>query len=594
MITISGNEVPIVKNSLRIRGVVEERSIASFGVGNSSSEYIKGQPVLIYDDDSDLIYAGVVEQSQKIRAGASFIHDITCLDWHYLTDKRIIAKSYEAELAGYIVSDIITSYLAAEGITVGEIQDGPVIAEAVFNYIYITQALDSLAEKTGFTWYIDEAKALYFIDRSTNAAPFTLTESDCEKGSISVEKGNPKYRNRQYIKGVRDITDPYSEKHLGDGKARSWTVPFPIAKEPTIKINGTAVAAADIGIRGIETEKKYYWSKNDKIVNQDAAETVLSSSDEIEIISEGYFDIVALTYNPDAIDALKLIEGAGTGYVEAVDDEPATTTRDSAFQIANQRLEKYGTIDHRIKAKTTRKGLKPGQLLPVSFTDYGVSVNALIESVVIERIDNIYYYNITAVEGPVYGSWAKLFYKIATSRLDFTIRENIGEDEMLTLLQTFSKTWIEATSNNIFKEIYAADTLFPSDTLFPMFETEDRVKYLELLDGTDQVIIRKPITKQTGADTDEIESIVMLLSFEANVTIAKVRWYGGTFATTTNGSGILVDEQVYAHEKTQFEVIQMAKTDTRNFVPMTGTKALTVAYWQGVDDDVEAYLAHSA
>ena len=126
-----------------------------------------------------------------------------------------------------------------------------------------------------------------------------------------------------------------------------------------------------------------------------------------------------------------------------------------------------------------------------------------------------------------------------------------------------------------------------------MFETEDRVKFIELLDGTDQVIIRKPITKQTGADTAEIESIFMLLSFEANVQIAKIRWYGGMFANSVNGSGIMIDEQVYAHEKTQFEVIELLKTDIRNFAPMTGTKALTVAYWQGLDDDVEAYLAHS-
>ena len=34
-------------------------------------------------------------------------------------------------------------------------------------------------------------------------------------------------------------------------------------------LNSVAIAAADIGIRGVETGKKYYWSKGSNTINPD-------------------------------------------------------------------------------------------------------------------------------------------------------------------------------------------------------------------------------------------------------------------------------------------------------------------------------------
>lgn len=742
MIKVNDIEVMISKNSMSIDDAIEERSTSSFVVidMDGSETYSKGQTVEITDDDSNVVFAGAIGkpvEKKDVVSGIKY-HTLNCVDWHYLADKRIIAKAYEETLAGDIIRDICKNYLEIEGIVYQEtafkqhwdtqpysvvnttvnstingilnvtsstadpminmqaigsfdpnvfrfieikyrvvsgvagnteifftndqytgasgaqvlatsmisdgqwhtlfidgwahqywkhsnirgwrydwctasgvtmeldyirlvkldeddaIQDGPLVTEAVFNYVNIASAIDAVTEKANFIWFIDFEKKLYFVERSTYTAPFAITTKDAIKNSVSVETDNTKYRNKQYIKGGRDITDPLTESFSGDGKTRTWGVGFPIAKVPTVNLNGVTLTTSEVGIRGLDSDKKYYWSKGYNEITQDDSQTLLISTSTLEITYQGEYDIVAITFDPEQIDERKTIEG-NSGIVENVADEIENTSRDTAFQSANAKLKKFGTIGRRLKFTTMKTGLKTGQLLTVNMPEHGVDgLQMLIESITVTRQDNLFYYKISAVEGPSQQSWAKMFEVMATRGQAFVVRQNISEKQILITLATFSKTWESATDPNIFEEVYASDTLFPSATLYPMFAITDRVKYIELLDSSDVVLLRKSVTKQVGADTASILSTIYVAPFEANAQIAKVRFYGGMRATLANGSGVLIDEQVYSKLKTQLEAIQLEKTDTRNFVPATGTKALSTAYWQAVDDTITALTAHSA
>src|SRR5690606_17365808 len=125
---------------------------ASFGVVDplGTMQFKKGQPVEIYEENEHgepgtLVFGGVIDRpvSRYLSlAGNGKIHQISCADQHYIADKRIVAKLYREELAGDIVKDLINSYLIDEGVTAGEIQNGPVVIEAVFNYISFTQCME--------------------------------------------------------------------------------------------------------------------------------------------------------------------------------------------------------------------------------------------------------------------------------------------------------------------------------------------------------------------------------------------------------------------------------------------------------------------
>ncbi len=370
--------------------------------------------------------------------------------------------------------DATTYLLRFDGSLAAEtpIQAGPTVKEAVVNYRPVSEALDALAEKAGFVWWIDAYKVLHFAERATYAAPWTATGADMRQDSVTVEHANPQYRNRQYIKGGRDITDPQVEIKPGDGNSRSFTVGFPIAKVPTVEVsrNGGAWTAQTVGIKGVDTGKQWYWSKGDPVLVQDDAEPVLGTADKVRITYQGEYDIVVLSEDYSAISDRQQVEGGGTGYVEDVADEPDTTTRDAAFQSANAKLKQYAQIGRRLKFRTRRSGLRPGQLLTVYLPEHKLdNVEMLIESVTVADEQGVIWYDVTAVEGPEQGSWSRMFKALATRGQAFVNQVNIGEGQTLVILQTFAESWpwAENVVCNVFACPVPSTTLYPSATLMP-------------------------------------------------------------------------------------------------------------------------------
>lgn len=720
-ITINSVEVNVIDGTLAIDDAIGERSTASFVVKTATgTHYSQGQPVEIYND-ATLIFAGVVDSSSESNfAGTTTIfHSITCKDWHYLVDKRVLGKSYTDTIltnavtnpsfengatgwalagpasvvstaskfdayamyqaatespgaycyqnftailghkyyysawckntknniiscdgannilfpanssvfvfgsaaiytapdssphsinvgynsvvsngagawvdgvslidltaaygAGYeptkawcdaninysagtyelqkttgeIVNHILKLKLADESITAGTISDGVSVDEAVFNYDKVTNCLDTLAEKSGYIWYIDFDKKLYFIPRETNTAPWTITEDDVLTG-IKVNNGNPEYRNTQIIRGGVELTDAQTETFKGDGALRAFNVGYKTSKVPTITLNA---AAQTVGIRGLDTGKNWYWSKGETAISQDEAGTVLISTDTLSVTYQGEYPIVVISGDGAEIEGRKTIEG-NSGINEAVSDEPNSPSRDACFQLASAKLEKYAAVGRKITFRTMTAGLEAGQIATITFPSYEINGEYLIENVNITENAGYLYYDISAVEGPELGSWTNLFKKMIDRSQNISIYQNISEEQVLVTVEVFSKTWTAVENPNIFREVYPSATLYPSATTFPMFALTDRVKYISFLDSSNTEVFRKAITTQTGT----ILSVVYISPQELNQTVEKVAWYGGTKATSTLGTGIKVDEQAYAKTKVDTESLQVEKTDTK-------------------------------
>lgn len=589
-IVLGGEPVTIAKGSFSAENAIEERSTCSFTVIDEpgAKQYRKGQPVTVWGEDDFPIFGGVVDTARAdiMAPSGGLLHDISCVGWQYLADKRIAAASYTDEFAGAIVRDLVARYLADEGIRITEwaegdqmtaflspwfpagftsdtnyVQDGPKIREAVFNYVPVSQALDVLAEKAGFWWGIDAYKRLFFLPRTAKKASRVATRDDMRKGSIRVTHGNPKYRNRQYIKGGTDITSPQTERHKGDGEAQSFTVGFPIAKAPTIKVNGSTQT---VGIKGVDEGRQWYWAKRDPVITQERGDTPLTSSDMLEVVYEGEFPIVFLSFDQEAINDRKLVEGGGTGFVEEVDDEPETNSRDAAGQSANKKLEKYAVIGRRVQFTTWKPGLEAGTLLTVNLPEWHVEgAEMLIDSVKVQYDGTVVWYTVSAVEGPSMGSWTRLFTELARRAKPFVIRENISEEEVLVTLETFSKTWQEAERPNPFYEIYPGPDVFPGPDTYPMFHPGDEVKYLAWYDSTGERG-RRQITQREDSP-GEIFTVTLIAPTEAVGTITHLGWWGGWQASDEVGTGVELDKQPYAKEKTELESIQVEKTDIKGW-----------------------------
>ncbi len=468
-VTIGGNSVTIVKNSLSIDKRIEERSTASFSIIDldSSQEYIKGQVVEIYDEDStDDEFTGFIDtpESQRLGKTSGVVWTITCVVNTYLADKRIAAESYESQTAGYIVDDLFDKYLAAEGVTIGAIQTGPTITQAVINYVRVSDAFDALGEKAGFIWYIDEDCKLYFIDRITYTAPWTATSDDMlPDPRPRLSGGNPLYRNRQYIRGGKAVTDLQTENRTGDGETKSFALGFPLAQEPTITVDSVTQT---VGIKGVETGKDVYWNKGDNTIYFDTAP---ANTKAIVIQYYGQYNIIAISTDNAEIATRQAIEG-GTGYVDDISDEMDNDTAEAAFQSAAAKLQEYCRDAQQFTYSTRRYGLKPGQLQTVNYPLLGLSsVQMLIESVRITQESDEPIYTITAVVGPKIGSWAKYFKTLSRDRKIIVDKLSVGEDSILIILVQESETTglSEAVTETVYACPVPATTLYPSTSLYP-------------------------------------------------------------------------------------------------------------------------------
>lgn len=456
VLTIGGVALEIRKRTLSIPKTVEGRSTAFFIVADSdaSDHYVRGDPVIILDG-ANTLFKGLVYSSKENRmapAGGLY-HTVKCMDWHYLADKRLVAESYTDQTAGAIVADIRTNYLAAEGVTVGTIQAGPTIAEAVFNYAPASTVLDVLAERAGFTWYIDEEKVLYFVVRTTTPASFAVTPAVMLKGSSSLTHGNPKYRNRQYLRGGKAITAVQTETFTTqDDTIQAFQVGYPLAQVP-VSIKEDGGADKSLGIKGIDTAKDYYWSKGDEVI---VAATAPGASVVVEIKYYGQYDIIALAEDANAIAAQLAIEGAGTGFVDHMADDPSLIDKDDALDEAEAKLAKYAVAGKQVTFTVTTNGLEPGQLVTVTESLYTLNAaDLLITAVEVVEADIGIVYRVTAVVGPVLGGWERFFLDLARAKEDVRLIAGTA-NQILIILSITAELWEWAES--IVENVYACTT----------------------------------------------------------------------------------------------------------------------------------------
>jgi hypothetical protein len=417
-----------------------------------SATIVEGAEFQMFNGAAKL-FEGVILRVRKYEPYPNELHySLETVDNSALADKRVVAKSYTSETAGDIVTDLITEVLTEESVTAGTIAAGVTISKAVFNYIKCSAALDYIKDVTGLNWNIDKDKQLQFFDRSTNAAPWVLDDSVQHSG-FNQESTLDDYRNIQYVRGGRGRTSAQNEETptpAPDGKSRNFVLRFPIAEQPTIEINlngagWVAVDPADIGINGLNTNKKWYWSYASQIISQDESEAVLVSADAIRVTYTGLRNLFLKLENLGEIEQ--------NGKYEVLNTEKSISTSKQCEEYAQGLIEKYGEIKDIITFKTEVVGLEAGQLLTVNKPLYGINDTFLIESVNISAPDSgSIEYSVRALDGASIGGWEEFFKELLKGNRDYAINEN----EVILLInnQTESEGYEGSIEVDVFNALY--------------------------------------------------------------------------------------------------------------------------------------------
>ncbi len=329
-IFIGGLEVEnILQGSINLTSALASRSTLEFSILDQqySMTVVPGQQVIL-DWGTTRIFGGTVEEVTLESTNADtarFIH-VSCIDWAQLLDRFYVANHYDDKTVREIVTDIVNvqTVLAAEGVTIGSIQDGPAILRAVFNYTKVTDVFRDLAEVSGLNWSIDEHKVITFFDRATYPAPFSIGDDGGRAyRSLSWRKSRDQYYNRLILRGGQDRTDLRVEYFRGDPvtvepskRRRTFNLSYPVADIVAVyRYSSTGGGVLQrIGIKGIDQDEnvgnvnftQWFYQFDETEISQnsadnDAVNSPLSDIDILEVRYHGHFPMLLDSQNDSEI-----------------------------------------------------------------------------------------------------------------------------------------------------------------------------------------------------------------------------------------------------------------------------------------------------
>jgi len=445
-------------DSLTIQSTLSHRDIASFDLLVSSGSYEPdiGDEVLI-EEDSDIIFGGTIDRITREPYSESdngYTLQIECVDYNQLADRFYITENFEA--GGQTLHDILVdaanaivpNYLAADGVTSANVEEGPAIQYYFANDKTATEVFNDLAVITGYAWWIDYDRDLHFISRESNLAPFSLTDSSANFRRLQIEKTRDNYRNRQILKGGVEITASRTESFLGDGTRKTFNLGFPVNAISAVTVNAVAKT---YGIRGRDSGLDWYYEQSSNEFTQDDGGTALTGAQTLAVTYTGQFPMKIFVEDGGEVASRVAAEG-GSGWYESLYVDQTIRDSDFALAIASGLIRKF-RIPTIVKFETDDAGLQPGQLLTIGITSHNLDGQFLISDVRASGLHGSLRYQVTALSGEFQGSWIDFFRSLVVSGSRFGLRD----DEVLLIGRTATDT------------VSLTDVLTPTDAALGSF-----------------------------------------------------------------------------------------------------------------------------
>ena len=407
-LTIGGsNFLPQYKtNSAKIKEILQNRSnTANLVITKKSSQSVpqEGQEI-IFKDGSRFLFAGFISRISPVEVGEGelFIYRIEATDYTYVLLNKNAQKSYENRTLKYIVEDLISTYVdSGYSITTTNVDTGPTIDTIAFDHINLKKCFEKLAKLTGYEWYIDFEKDIYFRNKETAPAPEEITDTSDNFINISIKYDTAQVRNYVIIQGGTEETASYfSQKFLGDGKAREFILREKPRDMEFIKLN---TVSKNVGVDPLDEETGNYFMFNfqEKYIRVIDSEPVPGAADEIEASYKYDVPVIVLLKSASSIETMKDLEGGDGIHSFSIVDSSIKSKDEARQRALKELLEFANPLVNAIF--TTRTGLltagsyfKPGQELTINLPSWNINTDTKyliqeVETTLVEDGTNIEY-----------------------------------------------------------------------------------------------------------------------------------------------------------------------------------------------------------
>ena len=193
---------------------------------------IEGKQEIVVSNNAETVryFAGYISNIKLDTIGISKALIISAQDYTVLLDTIIINEVYENQGDQTIIASLFTKY-AGEFDATTYVKPGRTIERIVFYYCALREALEWLAEISGYDWYIDYNKYLHYFSQETNLAPFALSSSPVAPSSYphkvsSYEKDVTGIVNRVIVIGGSYLSENTEFELAADGQQQRLALPY--------------------------------------------------------------------------------------------------------------------------------------------------------------------------------------------------------------------------------------------------------------------------------------------------------------------------------------------------------------------------------
>lgn len=333
-------------------------------------------------DGSTKIFAGVIVTVSESIEGALLKYSVQCKDWTHYLDRVLVAEVFTAQTVNQIISFINTNYLT--GFTISHVSCAITVNTITFNRLPVSKCLDILAQQVNYSWYPDYDKDLHFFAKNSEAAPFSLTDTNGNyiNSSLNLTDDISQMRNRVLIRGGEMIGSSQTKNLTGDGTNKTFPLGFKFATLPTVTVGG---ASKTVGVEFIDKDTDYdcLWNFNEKYLRFPTA-----PAGSAAIVATGTPLIPILVQVQDDASITQY------GAYEFTDTNKTIASKEEAKQYAISQLDAYAAKVQEGNFETYQSGLRSGQIITIQSDLRGISSTGFL----IQRVS-------LSMRTPTDGTW---------------------------------------------------------------------------------------------------------------------------------------------------------------------------------------------
>lgn len=387
-LTIAGVDflAQYVSGSVHIREMIQNKS----GVMNMNIFVKQGQPVplqgseITFSDQTRRLFGGYVTRITPVELGKGnyFTYNVESSDYSFILGNKVARRAYTNMSLRDIVLDLMDTYVdSSYGFDMTNVATGPMITSIIFDHISIRKCFEKLSKSTGYIWYVDYFKNLYFTTQTIAPAPEAIKDSLSNISQVNIAYETTQVRNKVIVIGSNKgeaSNAPTVQQFVSNGIDRIFALDDIPASLSYIKLNGVS-QNFHVDSEQIASDYAVY-SVSDIYVRLADSAVTPTLGDVIEISYYPFVAIIAERMDEDSINFFSALDG-GDGVWDYTIKDQSITTKQEAAERALQELSEFA--DPLVKGIfTTRTSLlspgtvfQVGQALTVNLPTYSINTD---------------------------------------------------------------------------------------------------------------------------------------------------------------------------------------------------------------------------